>query len=55
MNCAEEKGLGAMIYYILSLIKIGSGIKIDRGGFTDTQRAWWSHKPLTFIKISKVV
>jgi hypothetical protein len=34
MTYAVEMGSGAMIY-IPSFIKIGSGIQVNRGGFTD--------------------
>jgi hypothetical protein len=49
---AVEMGSGVMIC-IRSFIKIGSGIqKLIAGGFTDTQAAWWLHKP-AFIFFSK--
>jgi hypothetical protein len=40
MKYAVEMGSGAMI-------KTGSGIQklLGRGGFTDTQTVWRSHKP----------
>jgi hypothetical protein len=40
MKSAVEMGSGAMIY-ILSFVKIGSGIlKLMGGAFADTQTAW---------------
>jgi hypothetical protein len=49
MRYTVEMGSGAMIY-IPGFIKIGSGIqKLIRGGLTDTQTAWRSHKPTFFF------
>jgi hypothetical protein len=46
MKYAVEMGSGAVMYYIPSFTKIGSGIqKLIWGRFTDTQTAWVSHKP----------
>jgi hypothetical protein len=47
MKYAVEMGSAAMIY-IPSFIQIGSGVQklIRGGGYTDTQTAWRSHKPI---------
>jgi hypothetical protein len=50
MDYAAEMGSGAMIY-IPSFIKIGSGIEMLIGGFTDTQTVRRSFKlTLSFSK-----
>jgi hypothetical protein len=44
---AVEMGLCAIIYtYIPSFMRIRSAIQKLQGGYTDTQTAWWSHKPI---------
>jgi hypothetical protein len=50
MKYAVEMGSGAMIY-IPSSIKIGSAIQKLVGGDTqtDTQTAWWLHKPTSIF------
>jgi hypothetical protein len=48
MKYSVEMDSGVMIY-ISGFIKIGSGIQKVRGGFTDTQTAWRSHKPTFFL------
>jgi hypothetical protein len=46
MKYAFEMDIVAMIH-VSSFIKIGSGIrKLIGGGYTDTQDAWRSHKPI---------
>jgi hypothetical protein len=47
MKDATEMDSGAIIY-IPNFVKIGSPIMKLIGGYTDTHRAWKSHKP-TFI------
>jgi hypothetical protein len=48
-------GSGVMTY-IPSDIKIGSGIqKLLRGGFTDTQTAWSSHKTTLLNKENRLI
>jgi hypothetical protein len=53
MKYAVQMGSCAIIY-IPCFIKIYAGIRklIGGGGFTDTQKAWRSHKP-TFIYQNK--
>jgi hypothetical protein len=47
-------GSDAMIY-IQSFMKIGSGISMLKGGYTDTPTAMWFHKPtLIFFKIREM-
>jgi hypothetical protein len=54
MKYAVEIGSGTMIY-ISSFVKIGSEIQmLMKRGYTDTQTAWRSHKPVLFIKIRKL-
>jgi hypothetical protein len=53
MKYAVEMGSGGRIY-IPRFVKTGSGIPKLIGGFTNTQRAWCSHKP-TFILCCAVV
>jgi hypothetical protein len=45
MKCAVDMGSGSMIH-IPSFIKIGSRIRKLIGGYTHTQTAWRSHKPI---------
>jgi hypothetical protein len=50
MKYAAEIDSGAMLY-IPSFINISSAIqKLTGGGYTDTQRAWWSQKPILFFQ-----
>jgi hypothetical protein len=49
MKYTAEMASGVMIYIPCS-IKNGSGIQKLTGGFTDTQTAWRSHKPTSFLQ-----
>jgi hypothetical protein len=52
MKYAVEMGSGVMMY-ILSFIKIRSGIQKLMGGDSYTQTAWCSHKPILLSKEEK--